>query len=200
MTAGPAQAGRFRAEVPKFVRTAPGQSTETPTCVTPRDFRLKCSVSVSAATACLDTPYGPRIPANTPKTDEVFTRCPASCSRSTGMNARTPFMTPSRFTPSTQSHSPGGHSHSGPCDPPTPALLQTTCTAPNADSAASRSASTAARSDTSVTTGSTDAPALGERGRRLRQRGLLDVGHDDVHALGGEPLGKGRARSRWPPR
>ena len=121
--------------------------------------RLKWSVSVSAVTACLDTPYGPRVPANTPKIDEVFTRCPASCSRSTGMNALTPFMTPSRFTPSTQSHSPGGHSHSGPCGPPTPALLQTTCTAPNAESAASRSASTAARSDTSVTTGSTDAPA-----------------------------------------
>ena len=54
--------------------------------MTPSDFRLKYSVSVSAATACLDTPYGPSVPANTPKIDEVFTMCPASCSSSTGMN------------------------------------------------------------------------------------------------------------------
>ena len=59
------------------------------------------------------------------------------------MNARTPLMTPFRFTPSTQSHSPAGHSQSGPCGPPTPALLQTTWTAPNLGSAVSRSASTA---------------------------------------------------------
>src|SRR5580692_9477954 len=156
--AGPAPAGRFRDEVPKLVRTAPGQSTETPTWSTPWDLRLKKSVSVSAVTACLETPYGPSVPANAPKIEDVFTRCPVSWLSNTGMNARTPFMTPFRFTPRTQSHSPGGHSHSGPCEPPTPALLQTTWTAPNCDSAASRSASTADRSATSVTTGSTEAP------------------------------------------
>src|SRR5262249_59752837 len=97
---GPAQDGRFRAEVPKFVRTAPGQSTDTPTCETPRECRLKCSVSVSATTACLDTPYGPSAPANTPKIDAVFTMCAASCSSSSGMKVRTPLITPPRLTPS----------------------------------------------------------------------------------------------------
>ena len=157
------------------------------------DLRLKCSVSVSAVTACLDTPYGPSVPANTPKTDEVLTRCPASCSSSTGMNARTPFMTPSRFTPSTQSHSPGGHSHSGPCGPPTPALLHTTCTAPNADRAASRSAPTAARSATSVTTDRTARPRPGDLGRRLASAGSSTSAMTTLHALGGEPLGQPKA-------
>ena len=98
-------------------------------------------------------------------------------------------MTPFRFTPSTQSHSPGGHSHSGPCGPPTPALLQTTWTAPNA-TAPSPERLDRREDATSVATGSTDAPDVGEGRGRLGQRGLLDVGHHHVQALGREPLGQ----------
>src|SRR5687767_4766024 len=85
--------------------------------------------------------------------------CAASCCWSTGMNARMPLTTPHRLTPNTHSRSPRGTSQSGSCEPPTPALLHSRCTPPNASTAASRRASTAAGSATSVTTGNTVAPS-----------------------------------------
>ena len=60
--------------------------------------------------------------ATSPATDAVFTMCASSCCMRIGTNARTPWMTPHRLTPSTHSHVDSGVSHDSP-PPPTPALL-----------------------------------------------------------------------------
>ena len=66
-----------------------------------------------------------------------------------GVKTRTPWMTPQRFTPSAQRQSCSVDSHTTPSGA-TPALLQTTCTAPNASSAARASRSTDSPCETSV--------------------------------------------------
>ncbi len=69
----------------------------------------------------------------------------------------TPCTTPMRLTPIVHSHTASGASTMPP--PPTPALLHTTWTAPNAESARSRTASTSAATATSATTPTAATPA-----------------------------------------
>ena len=74
----------------------------------------------------------------------------------------------------------------------TPALLHTTWTAPNASIVASARRSTSSHRETSATTrrtSSTRRPAARPRPARAAP---LDVGQDDPHALGREPLGHGQ--------
>src|ERR1035437_4277787 len=62
-----------------------------------------------------------------------------------GTNALMPWITPQTFTASAHAQSLRSCSHMGPSAPaPMPALLHTTCTAPNASRVASRNASTEA--------------------------------------------------------
>src|SRR3978361_904538 len=93
-----------------------------------------------------------------PAIDAVLTMWPSPCSSSRGVNDRMPWMTPHRFTPSTHSQLSTVVSQVRPPDE-TPALLQMTCAAPYASSAASRSLSTSAACDTSARTPVTSAPA-----------------------------------------
>src|SRR4051794_39168022 len=89
--------------------------------------------------------------------DAVFTMCPKFCSTMRGTNVEQPWITPKRFTPSTQSQSSGGAVATVP--PATPALLQTMCTAPNSSSVRSASACTSPGAETSVGTPITWAPS-----------------------------------------
>ena len=76
-----------------------------------------------------------------------------------GNGGFTPLITPITFTSSDQRQSFTWWSQNWPSEAePIPALLHTTCTAPNASSVASRNASTEARSVTSVTTPITSRP------------------------------------------
>ena len=86
--------------------------------------------------------------------EAVFTMCPPSrfCFRM-GRNVCTPWMTPHRFTPSIQRQSSSVRSATG-ASGPMPALLQTTCTAPNVSRTCRARASTLAGSLTSVWTAS----------------------------------------------
>src|SRR6185436_4442161 len=102
-----------------------------------------------ATTACLLALYGPMNgPAASPAIDAVFTTCASSCCMRTGTNARMPWITPHRLTPSTHSQVDNGASHDSP-PPPTPALLHATWIAPNRSTAAAASAATDASSLTS---------------------------------------------------
>src|ERR1700751_4707246 len=96
-----------------------------------------------------------------PFPDVVLTTAPStSCASMVGTNALTPLMTPMTLTSNDQRQSLTWCSQNCPSDPePMPALLHNTCTAPYASSVRSRSASTDARSVTSVTTPSTSCPA-----------------------------------------
>src|SRR5262245_8163148 len=86
--------------------------------------------------------------------------CPSvSWSIMIGRNVRTPWMTPIRFTPSTQRQSSRVLLQLGNPLVPTPALLQTTWTAPYLRSVSFASASTCSAFETSVTTPCTSAPA-----------------------------------------
>ena len=82
---------------------------------------------------------------------------PSLCAASSGRKARIPWMTPHRLTPSTHFHAESGPNH-GSAWLPTPALLQTTCTAPKRSTAAAARALTATSSLTSVGTASVLAP------------------------------------------
>ena len=108
----------------------------------------------------------------------------------TGTNALMPWMTPHTLTASAHSQSRSSCSHIAPSAPaPMPALLQTTCTAPNAASAASRScADRLVRSVTSVGTPMTSSPSAVQLGDGLLQRLGLDVGEHDLHAGRAEAL------------
>src|SRR5947209_975328 len=134
-----------------FVLTQPGQSTDTFTCgaIIASSWN---SVSEIATTACLLALYGAMNGAATsPATDAVFTMWASGCCINNGTNVRMPCTTPQRFTPRTHSHVDSGISQESP-PPPTPALLQAMCTAPNRSTAAAASASTCVGSVTSVTT------------------------------------------------
>ena len=66
-----------------------------------------------------------------PAMDAVFTMWPSPASSSLGRKDRNPWTTPQKLTPSTHSHSLRGISQTWPPPLPlTPALLQTTWTAP----------------------------------------------------------------------
>src|SRR3954470_21993637 len=72
-----------------------------------------------------------------------------------------PWITPHTLTPSAHSQSRSSCCHIGPSAPaPIPALLHSTCTAPYAASAASRSAATESHVVTSVGTPVTSSPSL----------------------------------------
>ena len=157
-------------------------------------------VSLMATTANLLALYGPMNGAATsPASDAVFTMWPSPWASSMGRNTRMPWMTPHRLTPSTHSQSAVVRSCISP-PPPTPALLQTTWTAPNASIAASPE-----RVDL-VAVGH-----VGDHGDHLDATGAqvggdgvervgLDVGQHQPHALGREPLGQGHGRCRSPRR
>ena len=120
--------------------------------------------------------------ATSPATDAVFTTWPPSgFSTSIGMNECSPCTTPQRFTPSTHCQSASVWSTMNP-PPPTPALLQSTCTVPKRSRTASASDCTERR--VAHVGEHTDRAELG--GRRLERR-LLDVGDDDVHPRIDEP-------------
>ena len=110
----------------------------------------------------------------------------------------TPCTTPRRLTPITHSQSSSGASTMPP--PPTPALLHTTCTAPNASRARSRTVSTSL-ADRDVGDDPEHRRARGlEVGHRGCQRLLLDVGEDEAHAFGREPGGHGPPDAAGTPR
>ena len=85
---------------------------------------------------------------------EVLTTCPGSPWASIdGTNALMPWITPQTLTPIAHSQSRSSCSQIGPSAPaPMPALLHSTCTAPYLSIAASRSAHTESKIDTSVGT------------------------------------------------
>ena len=184
--------GRLRALSAIRVRTQPGHSTDTFTCGAIIAISW-CSVSDSATTACLLALYGPMNgPATRPAIDAVFTTCPSSCCMRIGTNARMPWITPQRLTPSTHSHVESGASHDSP-PAPTPALLHAMWIAPKRSTAASAERLHLRR----VADVGAHADHLGARRLELRdrvvERGLLDVAEHDLHALGRE-----RRREREP--
>ena len=85
------------------------------------------------------------------------------------------------------SHADSGPNHASPLDI-TPALLQTTCTAPKRSVVAAASACTDASSLTSVFTASVSTPCAPMRSAARCERGVVDVGEHDVHARLREPL------------
>ena len=97
---------------------------------------------------------------NPPLPEVVFTTAPSvSWASMVGRNALMPLTAPITLTSSDQRQSLTWCSHIWPSDAdPTPALLHSTSTAPNASSVASRSASSDDSSVTSVTTPMTSRP------------------------------------------
>ena len=110
-----------------------------------------------------------------------------------GRKVRTPWMTPQRFTPMIQFQSSSVFAQVGPHAPATPALLQTTCTAPNASNVFCASFSISSGFDTSVLDAQHVHALLPELRLGQPQGVLLDVGENDLHAFGGEALGEGAA-------
>src|SRR3954452_2833134 len=148
-------AGRLRSESEIPVGTNAGQSTEA-LILAPNSIKSWCRHSVSATTECLDTQYMAMPGGDSrPATDAVLTTWPSTfCSSMRGTNTRMPWMTPQTFTPKVHSQSFSDCSQTVPPGA-TPALLQRTCTPPNALKALSASASTSRPLDTSVRTAST---------------------------------------------
>ena len=146
--------------------------------------------SLRATTPCLLTPYG-TAPGSAvrPAIDAVLTMCPSPCSVMIGRNARTPWITPYRLIPSTQSHSVSGPVHALPL-PATPALLHSTWAAPKRSSVRRARSSTCSACEASQWTARTSPRARCELGFDRRQLGVVDVGEHDVHPLGREPLGE----------
>src|SRR5213078_5147765 len=156
------RSGRDRHDSNSPVRSmcGPGKSTDADSFV-PSSWPYRHSVSV--ITAALVAAYCgvggsgamPPLPL------EVLTTWPSSsCASITGTNALMPWMTPQTLTASAHSQSRASCSHIGPsAEGPMPALLQTTCTAPNAANVASRSAATDSQVETSVGTPMTSSPS-----------------------------------------
>src|SRR5215472_13127147 len=113
-----------------FVLMSPGQTTDTPmgAPVTTNSLYID---SDSATTACLVTSYTDMNGVVVrPAIDAVLTMCPASPPASMrGRKARTPWMTPQRFTLMTHCQSAIECSCTAPITS-TPALLQSTWAAP----------------------------------------------------------------------
>ncbi len=127
---------------------------------------------------------------NPPLPDVVFTTAPSvSWASMVGRNALMPLTAPITFTSSDQRQSLTWCSHIWPSDAdPTPALLHSTSTAPNASSVASRSAS----SDDELGDVGDDtddvATLVAQLGRGLGDLLAVDVGDDRAHAFVGEAL------------
>src|SRR5579885_575421 len=99
-------------------------------------------------------------PERSPAIDAVLTTCPYSpCRSRIGKNVRMPWITPTSLTPRIHTQPERVTSQASP-PTDTPALLQTTCTAPKASSVRCASASTSDAFDTSVGTARTRAPEL----------------------------------------
>src|SRR5438552_16267299 len=150
-------AGRFRTEFSLMsVWTSMGQSTLTPM---PCGRSSRSSASVRPTTANLDAQYTPsHCMPTSPAIEAVLTTWPpAPCAISRGTKISRPWTTPQKLTRIVYSQSAWVAVASWP-NVPTPALLQTTWTAPNRRSAASASARTLARCVTSVGTARTEAP------------------------------------------
>ena len=101
-----------------------------------------------------------------------------------------PWITPKTFTSTAQRQSFTWCCHSAPSEPDgIPALLHTRWTAPNRRSVTSRRCSTDSSCETSVGHAEHARPRWLESSchGRVEQR-LVDVGQDDLHALGQEPL------------
>src|SRR4051794_21546325 len=134
--------------------------------------------------------------------DEVLRTWPTSCRSIVGTKLWMPLRTPQVLTPSTHSMSPRVVSQIGECGPPTPALLQRTCTAPNASVPQGIDLIRVGH----VGDDGPDVRAVGvETLDRSVQCRLLDVGQDDPDALCKEPLGQaqpdaaGRSRHHGDP-
>src|SRR5215470_3741689 len=94
-----------------------------------------------------------------PAMEAVLTTCPSvSCFSISGTKVRMPCTTPHKLTPNPHSQFCNGWVQDGPKPPPTPALLQTICTAPNVSRVFCARVSTDSAFATSVTTPNTDAP------------------------------------------
>ena len=119
-----------------------------------------------------------------PPIEPVLTMCPPSALRSRiGRNVVTPWITPQRFTLISHRQSSRVAVRVGPAGP-TPALLQTTCTAPKRSSVSSASALDAR----GVAHVGEDADGA-ELGGGSREGGRLDVGEHDLHALADQGAG-----------
>src|SRR5438876_1459938 len=142
-----------------LVLTKPGQRTDAFTFA-PTIASSWCSDSVIVTTANFVAWYtAPRGSERCPAIEAVLTTCPSvSCWSRMGTKVRMPWITPQRLTPSTHCQFSRVCCHERRKSPPTPALLQTTCTAPKASSVFSARASTSAARVTSVRTVSVDAP------------------------------------------
>jgi hypothetical protein len=115
-----------------FVSMSPGQTTETPIGAPVTASSLNID-SDRATTPCFVTSYTDMNGAVVrPAMEAVLTICPSSPPASIlGRNARTPWITPHRFTLMTHCQSARVCSCAAPITA-TPALLQTTWAAPNA--------------------------------------------------------------------
>ena len=118
--------------------------------------------------------------------DAVFTTCPG-CFWATmrGTKASTPWMTPQRLTPIAHSQSLWVTASSPP-QRATPALLQTTWTAPNSVNARSASGMHVGEPADVGLDRQAAASGLGHAGHRLGHPGLVEVGDHDVGAFAGE--------------
>ena len=87
-----------------------------------------------------------------------------------GRKARIPWITPYRLIPITRSHSSNGSRHASPT-PAIPALLQSTCAAPNRSIVNSASSFTAVSPAVSQTCVATSAPASVSRASTSRSFG-----------------------------
>ncbi|HYL51998.1 MAG TPA: hypothetical protein VEZ15_08515 [Acidimicrobiia bacterium] len=123
-------AGRLRPDAPILVATAPGTTADT-LMTEPIDARSCARHSVAASAANLEMVYGPENAfVQSPAIDTVLTMWPGVPAASMrGTNARMPLRMPQRLTPSVHVKSDAGRSHMRP-PANTPALLQSTSTAP----------------------------------------------------------------------
>ena len=115
-----------------FVSMSPGQTTDTP-IGEPVTWASLYMASESATTPCLVTSYTDMNGAVVrPAIDAVLTMWPSSPPASMrGRKARTPWITPHRFTLMTHCQSASVCSCTAPITA-TPALLHSTCAAPKA--------------------------------------------------------------------
>ena len=123
-----------------------------------------------------------------PLPDDVFTMWPSSpCSSMRGTNALIPHAMPSTLTSTHQRQSFGSYSQSCVWPPgPMPALLHSTCTAPNSSTVSSARCSTDSGFVTSVTQPGDVEPVGPQRGDRVVERTGLDVGEHHLHPVLGE--------------
>src|SRR3954463_4307212 len=139
----------------------PGNNTDAFTCgALPASCACRHSVIVTTAAFVIAYTGVDGSGERPPLPEDVLMTCAGSPRAPIpGPNALMPWMTPHTFTAVAQPQSVRPYSHIAPSAPePTPALLHSTCTAPNALMARSCSACTDAKSVTSVSTPSTSAP------------------------------------------